>query len=332
MGILLVILLMTGEDYPSQLIRGHDILKEILICPFKKRLDFATAAGKAKAARKGRAEAEDMDEHDEDEDGLRDECSKDMRALVVQLEARIRTLEHQILSTAVVQRYGDMRNLIINACQDYITTRMDSPTVGPHPVKQMFANVILNATLTLKGQRAGPCEVGKMRSFRCSDPRAWHPHLPRGDPATCWAAPRGRSQDPLKWLQDALRHTDNVISETLLDKSCAGVLDVEGWRSFSLINAIYNTPGEACTGSVEVTDWTKVVAKMGGRSYFGDMCSRNGFDPSEYVAVNILGKTIRMGFDGPWTSPARAAGATAPSTWPPCGRTPTSPTAGRLLL
>jgi len=82
-----------------------------------------------------------------------------------------------------------------------------------------------------------------------------------------------------------------------LDKSCAGVLDVEGWRSFSLINAIYNTPGEACTGSVEVTDWTKVVAKMGGRSYFGDMCSRNGFDPSEYVAVNILGKTIRWTVD-----------------------------------
>lgn len=72
---------------------------------------------------------------------------------------------------------------------------------------------------------------------------------------------------------------------------CPGSLGVLGYGSVALTNTAFDTPGEPAT-IVEAKDGTTVVAHMGGRAYFSESCSTGQYDPSRYVAVNLLGKTL----------------------------------------
>ncbi|CAK0793919.1 unnamed protein product, partial [Prorocentrum cordatum] len=79
--------------------------------------------------------------------------------------------------------------------------------------------------------------------------------------------------------------------------SCPGKLAVAGSEPVSLVNAKWNIAGDAA-GKVEVgSDGGSIVTHMKGRTYFGSDCKDGSYDNKNYVAMKLLGKTLRYTVD-----------------------------------
>ncbi|CAK0811444.1 unnamed protein product, partial [Prorocentrum cordatum] len=79
--------------------------------------------------------------------------------------------------------------------------------------------------------------------------------------------------------------------------NCPGKLAVSGGEPVSLVNAKWNIAGDAA-GKVEVgPEGDSIVAHMKGRTYFGSDCKDGSYDNADYVAMKLLGKTLRYTVD-----------------------------------
>jgi hypothetical protein len=76
---------------------------------------------------------------------------------------------------------------------------------------------------------------------------------------------------------------------------CLGTVQMGGYGPVSMVRAGANTPGEG-VGQVDVLD-TKLICHMKGRSYFGHSCYSQSFSNTEYVSLQLLGKTLRYTMD-----------------------------------
>jgi len=82
------------------------------------------------------------------------------------------------------------------------------------------------------------------------------------------------------------------------EHGCPGVIDLPGYGRVSLVNARWNVPGEAAPEiGVKVLNGGFVEPHMGGRTYFAEACTPGIYDHSQYVAMNLLGKTMRYTTD-----------------------------------
>merc|ERR1712190_362968 len=89
--------------------------------------------------------------------------------------------------------------------------------------------------------------------------------------------------------------TGSVIFDVPFPDTCPGAIDLNGYGPISLVATKWNVPGDPAS-KVEVVDG-KVVPQMKGRSYFADMGQANSYDHNNYVALNLLGKTLQYTTD-----------------------------------
>eukprot|EP00418_Pyrodinium_bahamense_P098278 CAMPEP_0179044886 /NCGR_PEP_ID=MMETSP0796-20121207/17898_1 /TAXON_ID=73915 /ORGANISM="Pyrodinium bahamense, Strain pbaha01" /LENGTH=631 /DNA_ID=CAMNT_0020741285 /DNA_START=48 /DNA_END=1943 /DNA_ORIENTATION=+ len=78
--------------------------------------------------------------------------------------------------------------------------------------------------------------------------------------------------------------------------TCPGSLELPGYgRPVSVVNAKLNVPGQP-GGTVKVVG-NSVVPHLTGRAYFAESCTEGQYDHTEYLALNLLGKTLRYTTD-----------------------------------
>jgi len=79
---------------------------------------------------------------------------------------------------------------------------------------------------------------------------------------------------------------------------------MKGYGPVSLVNAVWNVPGELA-GSVDLEGHgaqSVITPGMKGRTYFAESCTNGTYSPSQYAAIPLLGKTMR------WTTDMAGAG------------------------
>ena len=83
---------------------------------------FAAPGGRPKVAKTGGA-----DEQEDEEDWETDEIYAAMKALIVQLEARVRALEHEAMSTAILDRKHQLVIDCNKSYQEFVKARKEDP-------------------------------------------------------------------------------------------------------------------------------------------------------------------------------------------------------------
>jgi len=75
---------------------------------------------------------------------------------------------------------------------------------------------------------------------------------------------------------------------------CAGTVDIAGFGLAALVPSGWQAPEGAAPVKVH---GTQVIPHMNGRAYFANGCSSGSYNPADYLALNLLGKTIRYTTD-----------------------------------
>jgi len=75
--------------------------------------------------------------------------------------------------------------------------------------------------------------------------------------------------------------------------SCTGAVNVSG---FGLASIVPTGMGANESAQVRVSDG-QVVPELGGRAYFADACNSGAYNHTQYLAFNLLGKTMRFTTD-----------------------------------
>lgn len=78
------------------------------------------------------------------------------------------------------------------------------------------------------------------------------------------------------------------------NKICGGSFDLAGYGKVHLVNAAINK-GNQRAGAVEGDGY--VMPHMMGRTYFSSSCSDGPYEPQEYIALKLLGRTLRYTVD-----------------------------------
>lgn len=79
---------------------------------------------------------------------------------------------------------------------------------------------------------------------------------------------------------------------------CPGNIGIGGYGAVSLVNAKWNVPDQK-SGPVYPVNGTEVQPRMSGRTYFAEPggCQEGPYDQTKYLALNLLGKTLRYTTD-----------------------------------
>merc|ERR1712127_266062 len=74
------------------------------------------------------------------------------------------------------------------------------------------------------------------------------------------------------------------------DRKCSGTVAFGGYGDVSVVSADRYSPPMASGDTI-------VVSRSHGRGYFADMCAAGPYSNEEYLALNLLGKTMRYTVD-----------------------------------
>jgi len=77
--------------------------------------------------------------------------------------------------------------------------------------------------------------------------------------------------------------------------TCPGTVDVDGFGLAALVSSWWKAAEGAVP--VEVHGGSQVMPHMNGRAYFANGCSNGSYNPADYLAFNLLGKTMRYTTD-----------------------------------
>jgi len=77
---------------------------------------------------------------------------------------------------------------------------------------------------------------------------------------------------------------------------CPGNVQLEGYGQTSLVNTGW-TPETTNGGLVDLLPGGVLQARMGGRAYFASGCTNGIYSNQQYLAVNLIGKTVRYTID-----------------------------------
>eukprot|EP00421_Protoceratium_reticulatum_P017130 CAMPEP_0168397882 /NCGR_PEP_ID=MMETSP0228-20121227/21294_1 /TAXON_ID=133427 /ORGANISM="Protoceratium reticulatum, Strain CCCM 535 (=CCMP 1889)" /LENGTH=518 /DNA_ID=CAMNT_0008411371 /DNA_START=59 /DNA_END=1611 /DNA_ORIENTATION=+ len=78
--------------------------------------------------------------------------------------------------------------------------------------------------------------------------------------------------------------------------TCPGKLDLKGVANVSVVSARWSKPGNNAS-SVEVVEGSWIVPHIGSRGYMAEGCAAGSFNSSRYIALQLLGKTLRYTTD-----------------------------------
>jgi len=77
--------------------------------------------------------------------------------------------------------------------------------------------------------------------------------------------------------------------------TCPGTLKIDGFGLAALVPTGWKTPEDAAP--VEVHADSQVIPHLNGRAYFANSCSNGFYNPADYLAFNLLGKTMQYTTD-----------------------------------
>mmetsp|Transcript_113667 Transcript_113667/g.326702 ORF Transcript_113667/g.326702 Transcript_113667/m.326702 type:complete len:717 (-) Transcript_113667:71-2221(-) len=114
-------------------------------------------------------------------------------------------------------------------------------------------------------------------------------------------AKEGRSEAPSASLatSEELALAMSTMASPKEQLRCPGVLHVQGLGDVALNNLVGEGPDGVKLGAPLAVGrgGDEVVPTMWTRTYFGQSCQSDGYDPSRYLAINFLGRTFKYTAD-----------------------------------